>query len=271
VLTEEQLADFGRDGFVRVPGAFTRDEAGAMEGLVWRHLETRDMRRDDPTTWHTGSIHHLQGLRGDPVFAPILGPTTCEAIDDVLGAGRWKRPGNAGQFLVTFPSPRATWHVPTGIWHSDASYLDPLTPPAGVWVFSFLNRVGPGAGGTLIIGGSPAIIARWAATRPTIGAEKSKTTRLAFYRSHPWLADLVTAGDEPARTDRLLAPTDVDGLPVRVVELTGEPGDIVLAHPLIAHCVAPACGAQPRMMRIARPRVVDNLAAPAQYDKHLLV
>jgi ectoine hydroxylase-related dioxygenase (phytanoyl-CoA dioxygenase family) len=44
--------------------------------------------------------------------------------------------------------------------------------------------------------------------------------------------------------------TEVHGIPVRVVELTGEPGDMVFCHPTIVHCVSPNRGAQPRLMRI---------------------
>ena len=44
--------------------------------------------------------------------------------------------------------------------------------------------------------------------------------------------------------------TIVEGVPLRVVELTGEPGDMVFCHPLMVHCAAPNRGARPRFMRI---------------------
>ena len=44
--------------------------------------------------------------------------------------------------------------------------------------------------------------------------------------------------------------TIVEGVPLRVVELTGEPGDMVFCHPLMVHCAAPNRGTQPRFMRI---------------------
>jgi len=42
----------------------------------------------------------------------------------------------------------------------------------------------------------------------------------------------------------------VDGVPLRVVELTGEPGDMVFCHPVMVHCAAPNRGTRPRFMRI---------------------
>jgi ectoine hydroxylase-related dioxygenase (phytanoyl-CoA dioxygenase family) len=44
--------------------------------------------------------------------------------------------------------------------------------------------------------------------------------------------------------------TVVDGVPLRVVELTGEPGDMVFCHPVMVHCAAPNRGVRPRFMRV---------------------
>lgn len=44
--------------------------------------------------------------------------------------------------------------------------------------------------------------------------------------------------------------TTVEGVPLRVVELTGEPGDMAFCPPLIVHCRAQNRGARPRFMRI---------------------
>jgi hypothetical protein len=44
--------------------------------------------------------------------------------------------------------------------------------------------------------------------------------------------------------------TVVEGVPLRVVELTGEPGDMVFCHPLMVHTAAPNRGLWPRFMRI---------------------
>ena len=41
----------------------------------------------------------------------------------------------------------------------------------------------------------------------------------------------------------------LDGLPVRVVELTGRAGDVYVTHPWILHSIAPNASDTPRMMR----------------------
>ena len=42
--------------------------------------------------------------------------------------------------------------------------------------------------------------------------------------------------------------TEIGGVPVRVVELTGEPGDVVFMHPWMVHAPAPNGADVPRIM-----------------------
>ena len=41
-------------------------------------------------------------------------------------------------------------------------------------------------------------------------------------------------------------------VPIEVVELTGEAGDVIVGHPLLPHTPAPNCGDRPRFMRVQR-------------------
>ncbi len=254
MLDDQQREQFARDGFVRIPDAF--DPAGMAE-RVWQYLAPRGIDRGDPSTWPPDTVHHLQKLRPSPAFAAIGSATTISAVDSLLGAGAWARPKHWGQFLVTFPSP-GPWVLPHRVWHADTSYLEPGEPPRGVLLFSYLDRVGPGAGGTLLLAGSHRLVPRFVAGRPALGKEPSSQSREAFFRSHRWLTDLVSEEDaavtDPVvRRERFMTETDLDGVAVRVVDLTGEPGDIVLQHRLVAHCAAPNCSDRARLMRVSRP------------------
>jgi hypothetical protein len=44
------------------------------------------------------------------------------------------------------------------------------------------------------------------------------------------------------------AGSELDGVQVRVGEMLGEPGDVILMHPLILHAPTPNVLATPRMM-----------------------
>jgi ectoine hydroxylase-related dioxygenase (phytanoyl-CoA dioxygenase family) len=67
--------------------------------------------------------------------------------------------------------------------------------------------------------------------------------------SHPWLRGLWKPGDGGDRIQRYMNDgTIIDGVPLRVVELTGEPGDVILMHSDCFHAVAPNRLTEPRMM-----------------------
>ena len=226
-----------------------------MEARVWAWLERKyGIGRDEPSTWAVTTPTGLQGMKSHAVFAAIGGAPLRAALDALLGAGRWAAPRDWGSFLVTFPSAEP-WRLPSRVWHTDFDYRGPADPPQGALVFSYLSDVPPGAGGTLAVEGSHRVIERFVAARPSAGREKMKITRTALLASDPWLRELAASEAAPGRAERLMRPgAVVAGVPVRVVELAGEAGDVVIGHPWLLHCGAPNAGAAPRLMRVLRVR-----------------
>src|SRR5262249_18690927 len=106
-------------------------------------------------------------------------------------------------------------------------------------------------GGTAILAGSHHLLARWE-TEMEARCRDAQAHRAWFHRAHPWLAAL--SGAAPSPSDRrktfMEDGAEIDGVHVRVVELTGEPGDLVFSPPTIVHCASPNCAAWPRLMRI---------------------
>jgi hypothetical protein len=253
MLTASQCAEFEERGFVRIPGAFSREQAAAMEARVWAWLERKfGLSRSDPATWRGVAPTGLQGLRRSRVFDAIGSDVTCAALDALLGAGRWERPRDWGGFLVTFPGP-GPWRVPSRVWHTDFGFQAPSERPHGALVLSFLSDVPPGAGGTLAVEGSPRVIRRFLAEHPRAAQSKMKNVRLALCASDTWFRTLTSADADPARSEQLMeVGANVGGIPVRVVELSGEAGDLVIGHPWLLHAGAPNSGTQPRMMRVQR-------------------
>jgi hypothetical protein len=73
--------------------------------------------------------------------------------------------------------------------------------------------------------------------------------RKGLARTSQWFRHLWSNGDTSNRTQRLMVERDVvDGVTVRVIELTGSAGDIILMHPWAVHAPSPNCGATPRIM-----------------------
>ncbi len=261
MLSPEQRQEFETVGFVRIRGAFSRDDAARMEDRVWDALRRKHgVRRGDRATWQLPLAKGLQSQRTHSVFEPIGGPATVEALDDLLGHGRWLEPKHWGSFLVTFPGPEPTWTVPHHVWHTDYPYHLPTDRICGVLLFSYLGEVPAGTGATLGIQGSPAIVRRFIEQRPHLRRVKMKVARRALMASDPWLAALVSKDDESDRIERFMQTDhhiDDVPVPVRVVELTGEPGDVILGHPWLLHAGSPNCGDRPRLMRVQRLRLQE--------------
>ncbi|MCP5060557.1 MAG: hypothetical protein GY937_28000 [bacterium] len=53
MLSPAQLVSFEEDGFVRLPGAFSGESAGAMVERVWEALGRRGIDRDAPECWRS--------------------------------------------------------------------------------------------------------------------------------------------------------------------------------------------------------------------------
>jgi hypothetical protein len=223
-----------------------------MERRWWQELEdARGIRRYDRSTWRP-IPGDLKAAKRDPMQARILTERVRGVFDDLLGKGAWSPPRNWGRSLVTFPEP-GSWQVPTGHWHWDNPCEPHLDHPRGLFVVSFIGSVAPRGGGTLILSGSPRLLIQQERRIPASRRDDSIAMSWdRLHRSHPWLMALT--GQAPSPADRIAAFMDretiVDGVPLRVVELTGEPGDMVFCHPVMVHCVGPNRGTRPRFMRI---------------------
>jgi hypothetical protein len=253
MLTATQSAEFEERGFVRIPRAFSREEAAAMSERVWRWLErSYGIARADSATWKGIAPTGLQGLKRERVFDAIGSPATCAALDALLGAGRWQKPRDWGGFLVSFPS-EGGWSVPSRVWHTDFGFDGPLERPFGALVFSYLSDVPARGGGTLVVEGSHRVIKRFLADHPRAARQKMKNVRLALCASDPWLRELCAKERDPACGERFMRESAVVAdVPVRVVELAGEAGDLVIGHNWLLHAAAPNCGSAPRLMRVQR-------------------
>jgi hypothetical protein len=240
-LTTDQRAAFERTGLLRLPGFFPREIFPPMADAVWADLDARNgVRRDDPATWTVTRPFQFGPLVRSGAFDALGTPEVGDLADALLGPGRWERPPRwGGTVLVTFHDPTP---YPRVAWHFD------LPGPGRPWpfpvlrLFAFLEPVGPGGGGTLCIAGSAALVARLAP-----GPVSSQRLRKRVRASYPALAALCDApGDRLA--DMIGVRHEIDGVEVVITELSGEPGDAVIMHPLTLHAGVNNRRDRPRMM-----------------------
>jgi hypothetical protein len=150
-----------------------------------------------------------------------------EAVGELTGEFAASLQQSWGAFLVTFPEEGGDpWNLGQR-WSSYGS-------PQGDWslgVATFYSHVGPRAGGRLIVEGSHRLLQSFfEQLKPSERLSKRLSDR--FFRSHPYFAELTgKTPPKPERVRRFMGEeTEIDGVAVRVLELTGEPGDAVLYH-----------------------------------------
>ena len=251
------LSELLEKGWVRIHGAFGAAEASAMRDVVWTAMKTmHGIDRDDRSTWRHEAPFHLDVLKGNPEFKAVGSPRTNEAISEALGTGSWQvNKGWGAQFHLFPPMPMRPFDVAIGSWHCDSPYDLPIEPLDHVQVISIFGDVAPRAGGMQLVEGSHRHIAKVMAGEEV--PVKHAARRKLIMRSHPFFVDLATPGAPEDRVARFMERGEtVEGVPLRVVELSGQAGDVFLVHPRTLHCRPTNTGTEPRFMLSALARKV---------------
>ncbi len=218
------VAQFIEDGFVRIPGAFSREVADAARAILWRETGCSP---DDPATW-TRPVVRL-GMYGQaPFVAAANTPVLHAASDALVGAGRWQPRDSLGTFPVRFPSPDdpgdAGWHVDVSFGYDDPDFLNwranVRSRSRALLMLFLFSDVGDDDAPTRIRVGSHLDIAR----------------------------ALAPAGDAGLSLRELAANGFAETAHRREVAATGESGTVYLCHPFLVHAAQPHRGAEPRFM-----------------------
>jgi hypothetical protein len=231
-----------RDGVVVVRGAF---DASGMADVLWEGLGHYGFRPDDPTTWddrllYKGVFAKLTKFGRSGRFASVATKTVTEAITAAFD-DEWHERGPWGQPLITFPTP-SPWTVPHSGWHVDFPPQATASMPA-LRMFAYLSTVDAQGGGTLVVVGSHRLVVAGD------GGERAPQIRARLALRSEWFRDLWRRSPGEDRGARFMEEgSTVDGVDVRVVELTGRPGDHVRWHPALLHKGSPKCRTRPRFI-----------------------
>ena len=243
-LTPAQAETYAAEGVVRLPGAVPLPDVEAMWAALWKRLESRHgLWRDRPDTWTIANPAQLTADNRD--FAAMGSPQVRAVANQLLGEDQWKEPPRWGLPLVTLPGHYDRWDVPHRGWHLDIAATP--EPPRVARLFVILARSEPGGGGTGYIAGSHRVM-RQLAQREGQPLNSGMARKLLIARE-PWYAALESRRKDEDRAARFMAEAGaVDGVPVRVGEMLGEPGDVILMDPLMLHATMPNARETPRMM-----------------------
>jgi hypothetical protein len=253
MLTPEQLDEFRRFGILRVPGAISARVANAMCDSVWEKLARRyHIRRDAPETWKGQRIAGTKDRPKSMTFEQVASPAVRAIFDGLLGQAAWERAEHWGSLLVSFPGAfpeaRDGWYVPHQGWHLDEPVVRSLPHLYGVRLFTCLAKLSPGGGATLAVAGSPRLAQALASARG-MAKIRSADVRKALIQRYTWMRELCSFDASVDRVQHFMnSTTTLEDVEVRVVEMTGEPGDAFLMHPLMMHAGSPNCSPVPRMV-----------------------
>jgi hypothetical protein len=259
MLTKEEIEVFNTVGYIGIKGAVPKLDVEEMCDRVWALMAEQGIHRDEPSTWGTGVDLH-RGLGGVPRLrglkrgegSPEDYPRVRDAIDSVCGGAQREPALNWGQALVTLPVAVDTWLMPSSIWHFDFPYRHP-GQILGLNVFLLIDDVLPCGGGTTVVRNSPLLMDRL--LRSGASFDKHSDQNKGFCASHPWLRGLKVPKQtwKIERNSRYMdVDTDIDGIPARVVELTGAAGDVFLCHPALLHAPSMNTSSRLRLMRTQR-------------------
>lgn len=220
-----------------------------MRDVVWGYAERKiGLRRDDRSSWPDGWLPlSWKPLKRNRVFNVLIdNPAVTHALDAIFRPTGWQRPKPGAQVLLKLPGP-GPWALPDG-WHMDCGFDRPSWPVFAVKVFGFFGEVGPRGGGTMLLSGSHRLVDRYRSTFETPPAGGMANWR-PFLRRYPPLGDLLEGSRLPDLGRSMVGESyEIDGLPIEVVELTGEPGDVVITHLHVFHSGSPNIANSPRQM-----------------------
>ena len=254
MLSRAQLQEFEMRGVVRLPAAVAPQVAGAFRERLLAFVAEKNLVPGGSGQWLAVKASLTAPVAKAYGFEQLWGPAVLAAVDDLLGAGRWRVPVHAGQILpLTWPQPEQAWQVPDKVWHLD--YLAPGAARAlpGIQTFLCLDRVESRGAATLVVAGIPRLIDAIRQRRGAGWAGRSADVRKAVVREVPWFRELTTMRLGEDRIARFMEkPTEFHGSSLQVLELTGDAGDVWLVHPWMLHAPSANCSERPRLVLTER-------------------
>lgn len=273
-----RLQAFEDEGYVRFPRFFPAEVARVLLELVWEDYSQRyGVSYDDPAGWSTkkGKEVRLYGppapeVRESLAYKAVVDKLH-EAADSMLGQGVWRSRGRTTLF-VNCPNPAGDWTLPSG-WHTDVDGFPADAMPNFIYVFAFLDLLERHGGSTVLLAGSSRRARAMEAPVPQGGQSFVESLAKEDPRFEALFAVAEGAGPLEQNSDefeKCLVTEGVrsSGVLLKMVELTGGPGDLVFWDPRGLHSASANARDRPRtVIRFRLERVgIRGLATPRVED-----
>jgi len=259
---------------VHLPSVFSAEDARTILDLLWQDYEKKHaVSRFSSEGWFTksGSGKRLYGppateIKSSDSYKSMVACMHA-AVDEVLGPDVWRISGRGNTTVfVNCPNKTDSWTVPVG-WHTDMPSNREDTRPTVIYAFTFLDQLEPRGGSTMILAGASRraqlddVAHLWDAGK-AVAETRSRQFMEALAAEDEWFADLFGPNPLCSVSDyRYLCNPDTAaqrvqrfmqdgtysvGIPMRVTELLGNPGDVVLWDPRCLHASSNNVSHRPR-------------------------
>jgi hypothetical protein len=257
VLSGDDARHFVENGFVVIRDAFPLSIAEHVRTETWHELSDRfGITEDDPTSWDSKRAgpqavpgHMRTAGSGHRFNLQATAPRALAAQLDVVGgaerlAGGGEKVAWGDAAAVNLGGASAHFEVPDprlSGWHKDGWHFRHFlgSPEQGLLTVPIFSEIRPGGGGTVIATDSIAPVARLLAAHPE--------------GLHP----------DSVQGAGYLIPGLIDRCK-NFVELTGDPGDMVLLHPYMLHRASAKVSGPPRFIANA----ALALREPMRFDRN---
>lgn len=243
-INEHQRRAFDELGVIKVRDAFDANIASDIEEELWRRFQKWGIERCVPESWEAldeATIRKvMKGTRRVRGLDAIYNARTAEIASALARETDFEK--QKALLLLTFSGrhdyiPKQV--VPSSIWHSDTPNI-PGEGLSGVIVLGFINHVRPRGGGTMVVTGSHRLF------ESCSSAITSKMAKRKL-KKYPYFRELLSS--ESTDRERFLTDTgSVNDIKLRVIELTGEPGDAYFVNGSVLHTITRNYRPDPRMM-----------------------
>ena len=249
MITQAQKTLFEKRGLILLESFLPGEKVTSAREVLLGALERKGIWQDGdwqledlPQSTATDAGAKLtKDSKRSKVFQELMTQELVDTIEELSGCQPVQPLADHPGVLFTLPN-ASRWSVPGTIWHLDIPRLPSGRPP-GIQMFTFLNTVNPGGGGTLVVTGSHRLL-------NDRGFIRSRQLKRHLKRE-PYFRDLMSK-NLPDRHRFVEQPGRVGDVELQVVELHGGPGDVYLMDMRILHTLAPNASCVPRMMLTQR-------------------
>ena len=254
MLTPKQHHTYTERGLVKIKALIPPQVVDPIRELVMERLRRREFWGSEGWIAPTGADRQKrlnttikEISRNTKSLRSILTDRVLDYARELVSGDEIELSSPITQFLFTAPRSYVLnhdgqwdgkWEVPRSIWHLDMPRSAAMGAP-GPEMFTFVNKVEPKGGGTLVLAGSHHLL-------NDVEYLSSKNVKRRLKR-HTYFRELTGKGVDD-RSRFMEEVGNIDNVPVKVVELTGDPGDVYFVDLRLLHSLGANTSDQPRMM-----------------------